>query len=1141
MSTATATIAPRKTIDVDVTATEHTATVASVRTFPGSDTDFVCLIFTDELQAVGELDGDQIAAGVAYRFFGRWDHHERYGTRFRFDSFSPLDSQSQMGAVAFLSRSNLGLLKSDAMKLWRSYGHDAITMLRDHPEKVVFEEVLSQQKAERASAMLRAMGDSRRVTEELFNLFAGRGFPKAAVKACIAAWGDRAPRVIRRDPFKILVNDIPGVGFKRADKLYCDLGHNPLRLKRQTLAAWHWMRVNGSGNTWEIEGGLLKAVLSAAGSFDGAEFVRAVALGVRAGWLARRVGDDGVAYYAERGNAESERRLAFHVDRIRRHAPLWARLDEGESGVTDHQRERIDAFAGSPLGILAGTPGTGKAQPLDAKVLTPTGWKLMGEIEVGDEVVDPTTGKPAIVDGVFDQGEKAIYRVEMSDGSSTECCADHLWLTQTRHSRKNAQRKGRPLFRAGKVRDLTEIMGTLKANDGHANHFIPMTAPVEFVERDLPINPYLLGVLLGNGCFRGGAVTLTAPDTETMEMVCELLPDGVSARQRSRIDFAIRGDRGYQKNAVISYLRSCGLFDCKSETKFIPNEYKFASVESRIAILQGLLDSDGTCGQGYDIEFSSASEQLAEDVLFIVQSLGGKSRISSRVPVYTYKDRLKEGQTNYRLHISLPPEIVPFRLYRKAERYTPRSKYKPSRRIESVELVGYKPARCISVKSESHLYITDDFIVTHNTFTAAALLQKLLKRIPAGRIAVCAPTGKAAVRITEAMQRYNLPLAATTIHRLLGVGGMNGGKWSFLHNEHQPLDECVVVVDEGSMCDTDLAAALFSAIPPGGNVLIVGDPFQLPPVGHGAPLRDMIAAGVPCGLLEEIKRNSGQIVLACKDIKDGKQFAPSSRVNEAEGMNLIHFPAANEDEQQSAVVSLLGALRSQGFDATWDVQVLVATNDKSKVSRKQLNAVMQQVLNAQDESVPPAERNPKFRPGDKVICLKNTEIRRVELESEELAGAAVEDYRATMDNIYLANGDMGRIMAVNATSVVALFTSPNRLVKITTKRARKKDDGDESTATPEDAAEFDLAYAVTVHKSQGSEFPVAIVIIDESAGPIGCREWIYTAISRASRLCFLVGKMGIALRQAAKSQLGKRKTFLRELIVETKAEATDEG
>lgn len=153
---------------------------------------------------------------------------------------------------------------------------------------------------------------------------------------------------------------------------------------------------------------------------------------------------------------------------------------------------------------LSGIAGSGKAQPLTEPVLTPSGWVAMGDLNVGDEVIN-NKGLTSKVIGVFPQGVKDIYRVTFSDGSSTECCKEHLWLTQNVLERS----KNRP----GKVRSLEEIMSSLNAKrDNRKEYSIPIVAPVAFPEKNLLIDPYLLGCLIGDGCLKNGCITFASLD-----------------------------------------------------------------------------------------------------------------------------------------------------------------------------------------------------------------------------------------------------------------------------------------------------------------------------------------------------------------------------------------------------------------------------------------------------------------------------------------------------------------------------------------------------------------------------------------------------------------------------------------------------
>lgn len=406
------------------------------------------------------------------------------------------------------------------------------------------------------------------------------------------------------------------------------------------------------------------------------------------------------------------------------------------------------------------------------------------------------------------------------------------------------------------------------------------------------------------------------------------------------------------------------------------------------------------------------------------------------------------------------------------------------------------------------------------------VLAELVKAIPTRRrdgyhvsVALCAPTGKAAVRISEAMARAGWALQATTIHQLLGIGrnGHDGQGWDFRHNEGNPLGYQYVIVDEASMLDTTLADCLFRALRPGAHVLLVGDPDQLPPVGHGAVLRDLIRAGLPCGRLTEIQRNAGAIVEGCAAIREGRKFRVARTPAERDADNLWLTEAKTPQDQVAKLLELLTAMGELGINLTQDLQVLVATNKGSPVSRLEVNRLLQDRLNQRDPACTPGDL--VYRINDKVICLRN-----------HLAGSA--DARG---QCWLANGEIGTVTAIEGRAVMATFPAPDREVLVPAPRPKGEGDGrSEEVGRGGGGTDFDLAYAITAHKSQGSEWPVVVVLVDPSykAKLICTREWIYTAISRAKKLCVLIGQEGILRVQCRRTALDNRKTFLSELLRE---------
>ncbi|MBW8798535.1 MAG: DEAD/DEAH box helicase [Streptomyces sp.] len=399
--------------------------------------------------------------------------------------------------------------------------------------------------------------------------------------------------------------------------------------------------------------------------------------------------------------------------------------------------------------LLQGEVGSGKAQPLDSLVLTPAGFRRMGDLNVGDEVIVPQ-GEIALIDGVFPQGERDVWRLVLSDGSSVECDDEHLWIVGTSCGWHRGQ--------APKVMTTREIrLDSFKAN-GSSKWYLPVAAPVDLGgDSRLPMDPYLFGILLGDGSFRHN-LRLSTIDEEIRDAVAtEVAPQcRVVPVKRSRCDYTIQLTEraGGVRNPVIQVLRELHLWGRTSHDKFIPDDYKNTSIKNRLAVLQGLMDTDGTIHtDGMSASFCSASRTLAEDVAWLVRSLGGRARV------------LPKSSAAFNVSVALPAEYPPFRLSRKAARVRSRPKYDTFRRgIRAVEYVGQKPVQCISVAHPSHAYVTDHFTVTHNTMVA---LRAMLAVVDAGgQAAMLAPTE------VLAQQHHR---SVTEMMGELAEGGMLGG------------------------------------------------------------------------------------------------------------------------------------------------------------------------------------------------------------------------------------------------------------------------------------------------------------------------------------------------------------------------------
>jgi phosphate starvation-inducible protein PhoH len=406
---------------------------------------------------------------------------------------------------------------------------------------------------------------------------------------------------------------------------------------------------------------------------------------------------------------------------------------------TEKQKNIIQLFLdkGTKALFLKGPAGTGKAQPLDADILTPTGYVKMVDIKPGDFVF-ARNGKSTRVVSIHPQGLKEIYKVTFSDGTSTECTEDHLWLTKTYYDRtfsktketvrqsrikrglselKHSQKREDSAMN-GTVKTLKEIKDTLYVgNSENINHTIPITDPVQFDSVEHIIHPYIMGVLLGDGCLRTH-VNLTCADTGILEQIKQFLPENIHLKYKNvQYSYAFIGEK--QNNIFLNEVRRLNLAGKYSHNKHIPNEYLFDSPDNRLWLLKGLMDSDGfvITKQG-NVGFCSTSKELMNGVRFLVESLGGLCSEGSvcEETHYVYKNELCKGRKSYTFYINIP--VNPFNLERKRNLVQERTKYFPTRYITNVELVSQKEAQCILIEDEEHLYLTNNCIVTHNTLLA---------------------------------------------------------------------------------------------------------------------------------------------------------------------------------------------------------------------------------------------------------------------------------------------------------------------------------------------------------------------------------------------------------------------------------------
>ena len=1000
-----------------------------------------------------------------------------------------------------------GIGKVYANKIVDAFGTDTFRVLSEESGKLRDVDGIGKK---RATAIKHAW-DEKRTERELYIFLQTYGVTPSQCVKIAKQFGPTAQRILTNEPYRV-AREIDGIGFKTADRIAINLGFAndaAPRLDAGLIYALETLQDEGhtafreadlidySANQLETDSKLLAARIAAL--VENKVLVRHQPVGV-ANPL------PGAALIQLPHNDRAEEKIAGVVARLTRVAsglpPIkagaaveWA---ERKAGFTFHelQRTAVRNALTHKFTILTGGPGTGKAQPLYARVLTPTGFRAIGELNPGDLVIS-AEGHPVAVRSVHPQGRKPIYEVSFSDGRATRCCENHLWKVWTRTSVWNPARRKKIRSRGWRVVPLKAVRQWLDSDRTESNRIgIPLLSPsIEQPPANLPVDPYVLGALIGDGTL-ADAVLFTTTDSALVEnLSIRLKPVGLRLNQvvssgAPTISWRVVGRGKGFPNPLRTALKRLDLA-VNSKSKFLPPSYLAASSSQRLELLRGLLDTDGTVDRLGVVSFTTSSARLAADFQKLAWSLGCiATRGTVKTPRYTHRGETRTGLPAHTIFLQHPDPASLFSLERKrlrTVRAKARQRLAHRLRLTAIEAVGEAECVCISIDSPDGLYVTDDYIVTHNTTILRALVDILkAKKV---RLHLAAPTGRAAQRLAETTGGFG-----STIHRLLKYDPAGGG---FLSNESTPLATDFLVLDEASMLDSRLAAALMQAVPSRAHLLLVGDTDQLPSVGAGNVLKDLIATGrVPVTRLSVIYRQKDQsgIVTTAHAINAGDPSLPPivQNVADAQVWADLNFIAATDTEDcVRKVIQLVTEFVPQKLkwpDPIVDVQVL-APMHKGVAGVANFNVQLQAALNPHARGL--RSWSGEFRPGDKVIQLRNNYDKN------------------------LFNGDIGTIKVVHADrgTLEASF------------------DGEKHDFTRGEFGDLALAYAISIHKSQGSEYPVVIVPLLKAHFMMLQRNLLYTAITRGRKKVFLVGEPAAYAMAVRNSESKQRVTHLRERIL----------
>lgn len=409
---------------------------------------------------------------------------------------------------------------------------------------------------------------------------------------------------------------------------------------------------------------------------------------------------DSYLLYLEKNREEKDKFYAPKRKQLNKHGLIQA--------MQDLEDDKLDILS------ISMPPGTQKAQPLYSKVLTPDGWKTMKDIRVGSKVVTPR-GRIANVLEVYPHSKHSIYELTFDDGSKCRCSDGHLWTVQTRDDRRRKNKDGSEKYRTV---TLKEMLKNYKVENGkRCNYSVDYVGKIDFEKKDFIIHPYVMGVLLGDGGLTDGTPNVSTIDEEIVRNFNSFLPKGYFLKLKDRCTYSLCGHEGNNSKAgsvITKELKRCGLFEHSSIEKFVPKEYLFASYEQRLWLLRGLLDTDGSASESY-CSYATVSEQLADDVVELVHSLGGYASKNKRKAGYRKNGKYIRCNDYFEIIIEFQKGMDDvFCLKRKKDKYKPKRE-KIKRFITDIKYIEEDYCKCILIDDDEHLYITDDYIVTHNT------------------------------------------------------------------------------------------------------------------------------------------------------------------------------------------------------------------------------------------------------------------------------------------------------------------------------------------------------------------------------------------------------------------------------------------
>lgn len=730
--------------------------------------------------------------------------------------------------------------------------------------------------------------------------------------------------------------------------------------------------------------------------------------------------------------------------------------------------------------MLAGYAGVGKLQPNHSIIYTQNKGKItMGEIEIGD-IVFGQKGEPVVVDAIYPKSNLDIYKITFSDDSVVECCNEHLWKVQTNKQRQNGNYS---------ILELQEIIDAPKFHVSDKvgyKYSVDLCEPVEFLKKDLKLHPYLMGILLGNGYLPNttSPVQLTVHEKyldEFIKYILEIIPNDVKIHI-DRNDYGSASRTIRFTNSIKNYIRDYNLLGKKSKDKFIPHEYLYSSIEDRLELLKGLMDTDGSIelfSTKKKIRYSSKSFKLIENVTELIRSLGGLCSIN--ISNREHDNKGIEWNLNIRTRQNC------FKLKDKFNKFENVDfKFHFKKKMIKIEYVGKMDGRCIRVNSNDHLYLTNDFTITHNTSIAINILNWYRNNhdLQIRNTLVLALTNKA-VQVLQS--KINIPIELSTIHAAIYGTPKFDQQGNYIWQQAVEIRNTLILIDECSMLNKQIVEDI-KKVSTNCFIIYMGDNFQSEPIGEDPKLFDLPNKSQ----LTEVKRVTNDILKLATHIRTIKRNVIPS--NESKDITL--YPA----EEKGYFLKKFVEVYKQNSDSV----IIVATN----MLRNTLNNKTRELLGYGTEILAPNDKLLSISNSEKFSNGDSFEIQNFKfLEKVDLTLVKGQNTKDISVYLYLLNNQAPLILIPNydkpslyhqEIQTALGFDNIKKYKAFMTPRIK---DGEEDWSNARFGKHVIIAtygYALSGHKAQGSEFNNVFVIQDYCAKNWNSARWFYTAITRSN-------------------------------------------